>query len=170
MTIKLGHFAQDKASGFTGLVTQRIDQFGGNVQFVLSPRVKEDGTYPEAMQMDQHNLVAVKAPVGAEEVEVTPPPKKFDWVLGNTVKDVVSGFVGIAIESATHMNGCVSFQVVPKHNANPQMFQEQVPAGSWISSKRLAYEGEGVVPPVAKTPRAPGGPSMRVARPIARKG
>ena len=142
MTIKLGRFAQDKASGFTGLVTQRIEQFGGNVQFVLSPRVKEDGTYPEAMQMDQHNLVAAKPPVGAEEVEITPAPRKFGWVLGNLVKDVVTGFTGIAVESATHMNGCVSFQVVPKHNPNPQLFQDQLPAGSWISSKRLEYAGE----------------------------
>ncbi len=36
--------------------------------------------------------------------------------LGQKVKDVVTGFTGIAVAKCIYLNGCVQFQIVPRFN------------------------------------------------------
>jgi hypothetical protein len=168
--IKLGQEARDVTTGFAGTITQRLDQINGNVQWCLQPKMGKDGVFKDAMFLDAHHLDVVGPGLSDKVTEVTDP---VDFALGNEVKDLSSGFVGIVIEKATYMNGCMSFRVVPKYDPK-SAFNGSAPEGSWISSKLLTYKGPGIVaklrkPVPAASGRIPGGPPQRVARPIARR-
>jgi len=168
--IKLGQTVRDVASGFKGLAVQRIDQLNGNVQWALQPKVGEDGVFKDALQMDNHMLEVIDDGLADKVTAVT---DTVDFVLGNEVKDLATGFVGIAIEKATYMNGCVSYWVVPKHDPK-SIVKDSAPSGTWLSSKRLVYKGAGIAEKVRKPTadpyngRIPGGPPARVARPMVR--
>ncbi|HEX7111391.1 MAG TPA: hypothetical protein VF216_03030 [Mizugakiibacter sp.] len=58
--------------------------------------------------------------------------------LGNEVKDVVTGFEGIATAKVEYLNGCVQFCVTPQVGADNKM-----PDGVYIDHQRLAYIGQG---------------------------
>ncbi len=52
--------------------------------------------------------------------------------LGDTVRDKITGFEGIAIEMATYLNGCVQFEVQPPINK-----EGKIPDSVWIDEQQL---------------------------------
>jgi len=62
MTVQLGDTARDIVTGFTGVVTGIVDYLTGCNQALMTPRVKEDGTSPEARWVDTDRLEVVDAP------------------------------------------------------------------------------------------------------------
>lgn len=70
--------------------------------------------------------------------------------LGQTVKDRVTGFTGIAISRVEYLNGCVQFCVKPRMRKSGEM-----PEGHYIDDVQLEVVGDGV-----SIPSEPGGGPM----------
>lgn len=62
--ITLGQTCMDRITGFKGVATGRVEYLTGCNQVLLTPRVKEDGTVPEAHWYDEQRLVVL------DEVEI----------------------------------------------------------------------------------------------------
>lgn len=159
--IKLGQTVRDVVTGFTGIAIQSLDQLNGNRQIAIQPKQKEgETTYPEAMNIDPH-MLEVLDDVFCDRVT---PAISTDIKLGDKVRDKASGLVGIALEKATYMNGCVSFGVMPPVRSTDLI--NCSPDKSWISAERLEFVDDGLVAKKqaveALTPRPPGGPAQRV--------
>ncbi len=73
--------------------------------------------------------------------------------LGKTVKDIVTGFTGIAISKIEYLNGCVQICVKPPVDEDGKML-----AGEYIDIQLLEVIGDGVCLDVNPT----GGVSLNV--------
>lgn len=62
-----------------------------------------------------------------------------DIQLGNTVRDTVTGLVGIATSRVEYINGCVQYAVTPKMGADNKM-----PEAAYIDFQRLEFVDDGV--------------------------
>lgn len=162
--IKLGVTARDKVTGFTGVVTSRVDFLSGNVQFSLQPK-GADGNLPDAHYFDFHMLEFVDEGVSANVML----PAQTSIKVGNKVRDKASLFTGTATGKTTFMNGCVYFTVVPEMRTTALI--NEVPAGSFLEHTRLEVVGDGLIEPEEKPKkRITGGPTSRVQRIAAHRG
>lgn len=158
--IKLGNRVRDMITGYTGIVTSKVEYLNGNTQFTLTPEAKDD-KYPESITLDYHTLEVMDK---AFEDKVTEPTFNSGVKLGNNVECLVSGFRGIASNKCTYMNGCSSFLVT--HNfVNTQTGQRQM-VEDWVDQVKLKVVDNGVAEKVKKSPvtkegKAPGGAPMR---------
>ena len=59
--------------------------------------------------------------------------------LGLQVKDIVDGFIGIAISKVEYLNGCIQYGVQP-----PIGEDKKVGTIEWIDEQQLEVIGEGV--------------------------
>lgn len=66
MKAKLGKVYRDKVTGFVGTATGKHEYLNGCVQFTLEARVKDEGTKPEAIAVDEQQLEEVKERKAAE--------------------------------------------------------------------------------------------------------
>lgn len=57
--IRMGQKVRSIVSGFTGIVTGRVEYINGCVQYVVVPRVKEDGSTIDVQWIDEQNLEIV---------------------------------------------------------------------------------------------------------------
>lgn len=71
--------------------------------------------------------------------------------LGDRVRDVVTGFTGVASGYAVYLNGCVQWMVSPPVGAD-----STVPDTKWIDEERLKVVKSGAV--VIERRTMPGGP------------
>lgn len=76
---------------------------------------------------------------------------------GNVVRDLVTGFQGIATSRVVYLNGCVQFCVVPEVKTEAGKMGK-MPEGEYIDQGRLLYVSEGVP---AQTEAEPPGGVMR---------
>jgi len=76
-------------------------------------------------------------------------------ILGQKVKDIVTGFTGIAVAKCEYLNGCIQFQVVPRFSPESGIQYRNM----WIDESQLSIEGEGVMFEIKNigTKKAPGG-------------
>jgi hypothetical protein len=58
-TIDLGEKVEDLITGFTGTVTGRCEYISGCAQYLLTPRIKADGSYMEGRWFDEDRLTAI---------------------------------------------------------------------------------------------------------------
>lgn len=58
--------------------------------------------------------------------------------LGNTVRDIVSGFQGIATSKVEYLNGCIQFGIMAKAKDNKK------PDAVYIDEGQLVFVDEGV--------------------------
>lgn len=75
-------------------------------------------------------------------------------VLGDKVKDNITGFEGIAIAKCEYLNGCISIEVKPtKLDEDGEMLKAQ-----WIDEQRLTVRSKATtggpqnIPPSSDTP------------------
>src|SRR5687768_4596041 len=66
-------------------------------------------------------------------------------MLGNRVRDRVTGFVGIATSIWTTITGKTSYGVEIAHNFNKEATGKTEHEESWFDEDRLEYVGDGVV-------------------------
>lgn len=59
--------------------------------------------------------------------------------LGNKVKDIVTGYEGIAVSKVEYLNGCVQYCVKPKIDADGKM-----PEGQYIDVQQLRFVESGL--------------------------
>lgn len=57
--ITLGKQVRDKASGFEGIVTARIEYINGCIQYCVKPRVGADGKPPDSLYLDEEFLEVI---------------------------------------------------------------------------------------------------------------
>jgi hypothetical protein len=60
--------------------------------------------------------------------------------LGQQVKDIVTGFNGIAVAKIEHLNGCVQYAVRPKQKAS----DKDMPEACYIDVEQLEIVGDGI--------------------------
>jgi len=76
--------------------------------------------------------------------------------LGDKVKDIVTGYTGIATSKTEYLNGCIQISVL-----SPQTKEQakdcEYPTGVALDIEQLVVVGKGVN--VAKVSELPGGPS-----------
>lgn len=168
LNIPLGSEAFDALTGVQGVVSQKMEQLGGNIRYVIQP-MGDGQSIPEALFMDWHTILiigdGVKAAASAVKVK-SPVP------LGSEVEHQVTGVKGIVTERITFMNGCEWFTVGVKPT-------KDAPHGGSIQDSSFLFKkiGKGLV--IADDPantkeandavkaKPPGGPMIRVARPVA---
>lgn len=66
-------------------------------------------------------------------------------MLGKQVRDVVTGFEGIATAEVSYINGCKQFCIQPK------AVDGKIPEGQYIDHQRLEITGNGVQMPSSDT-------------------
>lgn len=158
----LGKTVVDASCGFTGTVIQIMENFSGNTQIGIQPKVTEGtSSYPEAMFVDHHLVDVIDDGVSAR---VTTVPNRFELALGELAEDTINGFSGIATCRATYLNGCEAFCLERKFDPS----SENKKTSEWVSTTRLKkVEAKSVpqnIPPVANNGKVPGGPAIRVPR------
>ena len=61
--IKLGDKVKDVVTGYTGIVTSKVEYLNGCIQMTVTPKQnaaqRKDNTYPEGYRMDIEQLVKV---------------------------------------------------------------------------------------------------------------
>ena len=125
--LKLGVKARDRVTGITGIVDMRLEMLTGSVQYSIQPE-GDGSSRPEGYAFDWQ-LIEVLGPGVSDKV---PPIETSPIRLGDKVEDITTGFTGVVIETAWHLNGCVSHGVAPRVNEKG----EQVPA-FYLNHKRL---------------------------------
>lgn len=84
--------------------------------------------------------------------------------LGDKVKDVVTGYTGIATARHEYLNGCVQITVTPMQNA-AQKKDDTYPAGAKLDIEQLKKVSDGVNVPQLKVVKSrTGGPPGRGSR------
>jgi hypothetical protein len=163
MELKLGQTMKDWTSGFTGLSICLVEHYSGLIRYGIQPKSEDGSKIPDALEVDAHTLEYVD---DGRSMNVIAPTGNPDFVLGNEVIDEVTGFVGTAMIRVTHLNGCVYYTVVGKHDSKA-IIKEQRQA---IEELRLKFHGDGIVKKLSKaapnpeTGKAPGGMSTRMER------
>ena len=59
-----------------------------------------------------------------------------DIELGDTVKCIYTGFMGIAVSRIEFINGCIQFTIAPKYNPKTPIEDEQIDSQSLIILKK----------------------------------
>ncbi len=54
--MELGKKAIDKVSGFTGMLTAKIEYLYGNDRYLIDPQVGEDNKYKEGQWFDEERI------------------------------------------------------------------------------------------------------------------
>lgn len=68
--IKLGKEAQDKITGFKGIITGRAEYLTGCNQYILTPKVKKGSASPaEGAWFDEGSLEIIGKGISAKEVQ-----------------------------------------------------------------------------------------------------
>lgn len=75
--------------------------------------------------------------------------------LGNRVKDIVTGFTGIATAKCEYLNGCIQYCVKP-----PVKEEDKMPEGIYIDEGQLEFVDSGLIMPKKET----GGPQQDTPR------
>ncbi len=71
---KRGETVRDKVTGFTGIVTRRVDYLSGCNMYYVQPRVGEDGKMPDGAHIDEPALERLEvAQVTLDRPELQPP-------------------------------------------------------------------------------------------------
>lgn len=136
-------------TGFVGVITGRIQQLNGSVQYSLQPPVKEEGSYiPDGYTIDEANIKETDQ----QKVEVV----NFKFEGGDRVKSRVNGFEGIVTKLVQYMNGCVGYVI-----EGPMREGKEVLIKAWEQELQLVDKGLNAPSeePVAR--KRTGGPSVR---------
>jgi hypothetical protein len=153
--IKLGSTAVDKASGYKGVITAKVEMINGNVQYAIVPKAKVGvGEYPAGVQLDDAQLDIVDE--GISDTAATPMTS--DIKIGEKVKDLVTGLSGIVTSKTTFLNGCLYLMVSVKSS-------EKKDVEIFIPVERAERQGPGISAKlIANKPTHTGGPATRLMR------
>ena len=77
--------------------------------------------------------------------------------LGQKVKDIVTGFTGIATSKVEFLNGCIQFHVIPKMATPKKGESPKFPKGEYIDVEQLELVGKSKVKINRRPTEAPSG-------------
>lgn len=162
--LAMGLEVRDLMSGVKGYISQKVELLSGSVQYAIQPVDKKGEALMDSFLVDWQ-LIEVLGPGLSERI--TSEIMKTDIKLGNEVKDIITGDLGIAAEKVIFTNGCISFFIVwnkpegkKKENAIIDLGQRQ---DGMLSAARLSLVDEGVAAEINKMrgEEKTGGPSRR---------
>ena len=78
--------------------------------------------------------------------------KKRRELLGCKVRDVVTGFKGIAVSKHSYLNGCVRYYVIPQMKKK----EREMPKGNTVDIEQLEYIDVGVSGKISAEPSGVG--------------
>lgn len=154
--IRIGVKVKDRMSGFAGIITSRLEQQTGMVQFAVTPGWdgKADGL-PGGAYIDPNVLEYMTE--GIVDAVVAPAPSLF--TLGDELQNQVTGVKGIFVEGVTFISGCrycaALSRTLNQHGEPIRSFGPQ----SWF--KRIGAGLNATKAPPSPGPKEPGGPSRR---------
>jgi hypothetical protein len=131
----LGNEVQDEVTQARGITVQMVDHLNGCLQFAVQPPAV-DGKVPDALSFDYQRLTKVGEGIKSKS-EKWP---EVDFILGNNVKDKVTGFIGITTNRVRDVSGECFYYVTPKVEKN------EFPKGHYFSVERLVKVDDGIVP------------------------
>ena len=146
--IKLGMIVRDPGTGLVGQADMKVELLSGTTQYAVQP--KGDGkSIPERYYIDDFLLEFVGDGVSAR---VPAPDGNDPYSLGQKLEDTVTGYIGIATQRTTYLNGCVHYHL-QKHisDTKGKTLIEDVPQGAGFDYKRLKLVSDGVVQKDEKT-------------------
>ena len=111
--ILFGSLAQDRITGFEGVVVRRIEHMNKCVRYELQPMVDEDRQLPDSKMFDGPDLKIITPPK-----EDLPPAIKTSNIfkLGVKLRDRIAGLEGIAVLRVKNMYSGDQYGVQPPMN------------------------------------------------------
>jgi hypothetical protein len=85
--LEFGVIAQDKITGFTGMVTAKTSYITGCDRYYLTPRVDKDGKCPEGKYFDEGTLEVVGEGIYQKDLQVQP---QTETVKERTISELVA--------------------------------------------------------------------------------
>lgn len=162
--IKLGMVVRDPSTGLIGQADQKIELLSGTTQYTIQPQ--GDGkSVPDRYYVDDFLLEYV----GPGVSDRVPAPDTADvFALGENLEDTITGYVGIALQRTTYLNGCVHYSLQRNFTKTKQkVLIEDIPQAVAFDYKRLKLVDSGVAAKeesgeTVKTPKSKtGGPTLR---------
>ena len=170
----LGFVVRDSVSGLEGIADVRVTLINGNVRYSIQPLSSDGKKLEDSWEIDEHRLEVVHGGLSADVIKI-PPNISID--LGFSVKDLVTGLIGIVTEKHESLNGCVNFLVVSKAEKGETSFHAKlgyerlVKVNKGISEKIKQAAEKAFEQPVRKTTKSstssrqsPGSQMTRVIR------
>ena len=111
--IPLGSKIKDNITGYQGIATARVTHLYGCVHIAIQPQELKDGIPQKERLFDEQRIQII------ERAEREPQQPKFD--LGSTVRDKITGLVGIVTVWVDELNGNTTVNITPKilHEGKP---------------------------------------------------
>ena len=127
MSIKLGDKVKDPITGFEGIAIGKTEHLHGCTGIGILPQELHDGKAIDTHWFDEPRVEVIEEGVVRADKDSTPTIK-----LGDTVKDPITGFKGIAMSRTAYLHSCASVGVKPQkmHNGKPIDMH-------WIDEPRL---------------------------------
>lgn len=157
-TIQLGSTVRCVATGLQGFAMTMTEMFNGNIRYGVQPKDADGSKIPDSWDVDHQTLDVIDDGISARSIKA--PPNRIK--VGERVKDMLSGFEGIASSKTTHFNGCVYCTVIPQ--VKEKALLNEAPTGSYIPVERLTKVDEGVMSKreeASKPELRTGGPSTK---------
>lgn len=136
MSFRMGDTVKDDITGIVGMCIGRAEHVNGCLQYTIQPPVDKEGKIPNPTSVDYQRIQLV----GESKAKQTLPKQKVNFELGNSVKDKISGFVGIATLRLVEITGEVFYYITPKAKDT-----NEYPKGVHIHASMLEYEGVGLL-------------------------
>ena len=148
--LKLGMWMRDTVTGFSGYAINKMFFLNGCIQYALRPKAKNPTELPDSVWVDDQQLLVDK--------KIKPLMRNVQnadngFKLGQTLKDSITGFSGIATGKAEFLNGQVQFGLKPKQKEG----ETKVPEAEWFDASQLVFVNSGVLK--TKKVSNTGGPS-----------
>jgi len=116
--IPFGSKVRDKITGFTGFVVVRIEHMNNCVRYGVQPPLNKEKQLPEEKIFDGPNL-EVTAPPKSDLSQAIENPNAFE--LGVKVKDLLTGFTGIAVLRVKNKHSGDRYGVQPPMNKKAEI-------------------------------------------------
>ncbi len=100
---------EDQITGFTGIVTSRMEHMHNCVRYEVKPPAKDKGVLPKGKVIDGPHLKIMSLPKGKK---VTETPNAFEF--GVKVRDKVTGFEGIVLARIKYKYTSDRYAVQPR--------------------------------------------------------
>jgi hypothetical protein len=146
--IKLGNEVKDAATGFTGTASGFLTHLGGMTHICIQPKCKEDGIMLKAEEIDIHLVDFVSHGIAdrAYQADANVPD-----LLGHTVIDNITKFIGKAVVRFDSLHGCTSYGIAAEAGFNADTGAQTRGPGDFVDYRRLSLVTEFVDPEEAGT-------------------
>lgn len=153
--IELGTIVKDRVTGVVGVAENRATFMYGCDRYCVQPRIKDDGTIPDSVMLDEPQLEIL------DETPVMPAPAEPRQLvlLGQAVTDPIRGVGGTVTGRAVYLNGCSRVLIASKQTRSQKAEQWWAEEQQVVGKTTLSGRVEMSVAPANTATRRAGGPA-----------